>query len=234
MHIGLASLPLDHGSSDILDTVHALVRQASNLGVGVLCFSSRSITTSEDPAPLIHDAARLAHDCRLALLLPVLDAASGQESVAVIDASGAIHALYQPGVSHCYPVFELAGRCFGLVLGEALWTQGDCLRPLVRHGAQIVFHSHGTVLDGNGIPPRTWCDPDASFHEKALICRSAEARIPIASVGPAHPRQAAATCVVAPDGSCLCHQPYNQPGLLTHHWESPASDFACLSSSSMP
>lgn len=234
MHIGLASLSSDYGNNGVHDTMHPLVRQASNLGVGVLCFSSRSMTTREDPSTLAYDVARLAQDYGLALVVPILQEASGQESVAVVDATGNILTLYQPGVSHNYPVFELSGLCFGLVLGDTFWVHGDCLRPIVRRGAHIILHSHGTILNGNSVPPRTWCDPDASFHEKTIICRSAEAQIPIASVGPAHPRQAAATCVVAPDGSCLCHLPYNQPGLLTHHWESPASDFACLGSSSMP
>lgn len=47
-----------------------------------------------------------------------------------------------------------------------------------------------------------------------MICRSIENGVYFASVNYAFSFQDSATSLIAPDGSCLAHQPYGQPGLL--------------------
>jgi hypothetical protein len=53
----------------------------------------------------------------------------------------------------------------------------------------------------------------------AMVCRSVENGIFFASVNYALDYQDSATSLVAPDGSCLAHQPYGQPGLLVQQLE---------------
>jgi len=226
MHIGLASLPL-HGP-DVVDILHTILRQASHLGVMVVCANARSIRVAADAQGFLDDAAHLARDLRIALIIPLFVEETEQDIVAILSPSGNPIAVYSPQTSCRIPVFDVAGLCCGIVVEDALWRRSEPVHTLARRGAQVIFHVHGTVLDEDQRPPRTWCDPDASFHEKTLVCRSAEVRIPLASVGPAHPRQAAATAVIAPDGSCLCHHPYGQPGLLVHQIQDVSSNLGCL------
>ena len=226
MHIGLASLPL-HGP-DVLDTLHTILLQASHLGVMVVCTNARSIRVAADAQGFIDDAASLARELRLALIIPLVAEATEQDIVAILSPGGNPIAVYSPQTSCRIPVFNVAGMCCGIVMEDALWRRSEPVHILARRGAQVIFHVHGTVLDEDQRPPRTWCDTDASFHEKILVCRSVEAGVPLVSVGPAHPRQAAATAVIAPDGSCLCHHPYGQPGLLVHQIHDATGTQGCL------
>ena len=75
-----------------------------------------------------------------------------------------------------------------------------------------------------GHTPRHWCDPDAPFFEKAMICRSVENGIYFASVNYALAHQESATSVIGPDGSCLAHLPYGQQGLLIQQLELELAD----------
>lgn len=62
--------------------------------------------------------------------------------------------------------------------------------------------------------PRCWTDPRNSIHEKAAMCRAAENNIFIAAVNYALPASQTTSAVIAPDGSQIAHQPYEQEGIL--------------------
>ena len=64
------------------------------------------------------------------------------------------------------------------------------------------------------LPPREFADPANTFHEKALLCRAAENTCYLASVNNASPGSPTTSCVIRPDGTLLCYQPYGKEGLL--------------------
>lgn len=81
-------------------------------------------------------------------------------------------------------------------------------------GAKVVFHPQCVGNNSTGRIPMGWGDPDGPYYEKAMLCRAIENGIYFASVNYAFAFQDAATSVIAPDGSCLAHQPYGQAGML--------------------
>lgn len=57
-----------------------------------------------------------------------------------------------------------------------------------------------------------------------MVCRSVENGVYFASVNYALACQESATSVIGPDGACLAHQPYGQPGLLIQQLELELTD----------
>lgn len=125
--------------------------------------------------------------------------------------------LYVPGRGR--QVFDIGGVKFGVAICHEGWRYPETVRWAASRGAQIVFHPQCTGSDQPGRTVRGWADPDGPYYEKAMICRAVENGIYFASVNYAFASQDSATSVIGPDGACLAHQPYGQPGLLVQKLE---------------
>ena len=121
-------------------------------------------------------------------------------------------AVYTPGNDR--QVFEIPSLRFGVTICHEGWRYPETVRSLVREGAQVVFHPHFHIAEEGQYAPQTFGDPRNTFHEKAMLCRSAENNCFFASVNCASEGSPTTSAVVGPEGTLLAWQPYGKPGLL--------------------
>lgn len=121
-------------------------------------------------------------------------------------------AVYTPGTGR--RVFHSGPLTFGVVICHEGFRYPECVRAVVRQGAQVVFHPFFDVTEPGRYRPTSFADPANSFHEKAALCRAAENTCFYATVNCASDGAPATSAVVRPDGTVLAWQPYGQEGLL--------------------
>ncbi|MDA1308407.1 MAG: carbon-nitrogen hydrolase family protein [Proteobacteria bacterium] len=120
--------------------------------------------------------------------------------------------FYVPGQTRS--LFEIKGVPFGIVICHEGWRYPETVRWAAFGGARIVFHPTLTGGVTRGHAAQRWGAPDSPYYEKAMVCRSLENSIFLASVNCALPYQEAATAVITPDGECLANLAYGEPGVL--------------------
>jgi predicted amidohydrolase len=111
-------------------------------------------------------------------------------------------------------VFTAGPLTFGVVICHEGWRYPETVRWAARRGAQVVFHPHAHVAEPGSYRPRTFGDPENTFHEKAMLCRAAENTCYFASVNCASEGSGTTSAIARPDGTLMCWQPYGQEGLL--------------------
>ena len=121
-------------------------------------------------------------------------------------------AIYAAG-SQRY-IFQSGALTFGIVICHEGWRYPETVRWAARRGAAIVFHPHFGEAEPGSYRPSTFGDPANTFHEKAILCRSAENTCYIASVNCASAGSPTTSAVARPDGTLQCYQPYGKQGLL--------------------
>lgn len=239
MRIGLATAPVPGSLDDAVQNTLEFIIHAASIGVDLLCFPEAYLPGMRGQffrVP-IYEQAELRH------ALTTVRTAAAQNGVGVImpmewptergllnlvqviSSEGQLlgrqckiqldpseEGLYIPGRGR--QIFEIAGVTFGVVICHEGWRYPETVRWAAIRGAQIVFHPHFAGHDTPSSSPKCWGDPDGPYYEKAMICRSIENSIYFASVNYALPHQDAATSIIAPDGTCLAHNPYGQAGLL--------------------
>lgn len=244
MRIGLATAPvpksLEHSLRSILD----FMDQAAAFDVDLICFPEAylpgmrgqgftiPLCEQDELREALSRVCQAAADHRLGVILPMeWPSEQGRYNLAqVISPEGKIlgrqcktqldprvDGLYIPGRGR--QLFEMNGVKFGVAICHEGWQYPETVRWAACRGAQIVFHPQCTGSDTTRRANLEWGCPDGPYYEMAMVCRSVENGIFFASVNYAMPGQEAATSVVAPDGSCLAHQPYGQPGLLVQQLE---------------
>lgn len=244
MRIGLATAPvpmsLEHSLRNILD----FMDQAASFDVDLLCFPEAYLPGMRGQ----HFSIPLCEQAELREALEIVCKASAEHEmgvilpmewpseqgrynlVQVISPEGKImgrqcktqldpdeEGIYIPGRGR--QIFEMNGVKFGVVICHEGWRYPETVRWSACRGAQIVFHPQCTGSNTTGRTSQAWGDPDGPYYEMAMVCRSVENGIFFASVNYALDYQDSATSLVAPDGSCLAHQPYGQPGLLVQQLE---------------
>lgn len=244
MRIGLATAPvpmsLEHSLRNILD----FMDQAASFDVDLLCFPEAYLPGMRGQ----HFSIPLCEQAELREALEIVCKASAEHEmgvilpmewpseqgrynlVQVISPEGRImgrqcktqldpdeEGIYIPGRGR--QIFEMNGVKFGVVICHEGWRYPETVRWSACRGAQIVFHPQCTGSNTTGRTSQAWGDPDGPYYEMAMVCRSVENGIFFASVNYALDYQDSATSLVAPDGSCLAHQPYGQPGLLVQQLE---------------
>ena len=249
MRIGLATVPVPATIDRAVETIVDCIAQAASFGVELLCFPAAylpGLRGRKFRIPLceqdqIREAREIVrrtaaeHDIAVILPLEWPTDKGLYNMVQVISPSGGIigtqcKTQLDPGEEDIYVpgkgrrIFELKGVRFGVVICDEGWKYPETVRWAARRGAGIVFHPQCTGSNTAGHAPRHWCDPDAPFYEKAMVCRSVENGVYFASVNYALACQESATSVVGPDGACLAHQPYGQPGLLIQQIEPELAD----------
>lgn len=113
-------------------------------------------------------------------------------------------------------MFEIDGVPFGIAICHEGWRYPESVRWAAVRGARLVFHPQFTGSDRAGVTIARWGDPDSPYYEKAMIARSVENAIYIASVNCALRHQESATSLLGPDGDCLAYVPYGEEQLLVH------------------
>lgn len=120
--------------------------------------------------------------------------------------------LYSPGSER--RIFRTGDLRFGISICHEGWRYPETVRWAVRHGAEIVFHPHVHEAAPGSYRPLSFADPANSFHEKAVLCRSAENTCFFASVNCASDGSPTTSAIARPDGTLLAYQPYGKEGLL--------------------
>jgi predicted amidohydrolase len=239
MRIGLATAPIPTSLEHAVQNVLAFIDQAANFAVNLLCFPEAYVPGMRGQGlgiPLCEQDELRAALTRIrqqaatrgiGVILPMeWPSDKGRYNlVQVISPEGSLlgrqcklqldpgeEGIYVPGRGR--QLFEIGGVKFGVVICHEGWRYPETVRWAACRGARIVFHPQCTGNNSTGRIPMGWADPDGPYYEKAMICRSIENDIYFASVNYAFTFQDSATSVIAPDGSCLAHQPYGQPGLL--------------------
>lgn len=92
----------------------------------------------------------------------------------------------------------------------------ETVRWSARRGAKIIFQPFCAGNDDNGVVLTKWLDSESPYYEKAIMCRTIENNIFMASVNFSFKYQDAATCIVGPEGKLIGHLPYGANDVLTH------------------
>jgi len=119
-------------------------------------------------------------------------------------------------------LFEAGPLKFGISICHEGFRYPETVRWSAVRGAQVVFHPHLSEAERDaygpgGSPPyrpRSYAEPSNSFHEKSMLCRAAENTCFIVTANCAGDGSPTTSAVIKPDGTVLCYQPYDQPGLL--------------------
>lgn len=119
---------------------------------------------------------------------------------------------YIPGNSR--RLFALDGLSFGISICHEGWRYPETVRWSAVRGAAVVFHPHHAGSESEGVCLDVFGASDSPYYERAMMCRALENGIFFASVGYALQYQEAATALISPEGDCVDHLPYGQPGVL--------------------
>lgn len=119
---------------------------------------------------------------------------------------------YVPGVTR--RLFEIEGLTFGIAICHEGWRYPETVRWAAVRGAKVVFHPHHTGSDLKGKRLTEWGSADATYYEKAMMCRSLENTIYFASVNYALRFPDSATGLIDPSGRCQAFLQYGQEGVL--------------------
>jgi len=120
--------------------------------------------------------------------------------------------LFTPGDGR--QIFRAGPITFGISICHEGWRYPETVRWAARRGAQVVFHPHAHIAEPGSYRPTVYCEPENTFHEKALLCRAAENTCYIASVNAASEGSGTTSAVIRPDGTVACYQPYGVEGVL--------------------
>ncbi|MDE3154338.1 MAG: carbon-nitrogen hydrolase family protein [Acidobacteriota bacterium] len=241
MIIGLASPPLASSVDEALDRIEQSVSDAASRGARIVCLPEAYLPGLRgldfDVAPFdraqqeraLEAVATWARQHRIAVVLGLErhTDAGRQIAAAVFDAGGALLgwqtknqldptevSLYVPGETR--RIFEVDGLRFGVAICHEGFRYPETVRWAAVRGAQVVFHPHCTGSDRQGVTLTEWGAAGHPYYEKAVMCRSLENTIYMASVNYAFRYQESATAVIAPSGACVARLPYGQPGVLVH------------------
>ena len=106
------------------------------------------------------------------------------------------------------------GVKFGITICHEGFRYPESVRWAARQDAAIVFHPHLTGSNVDGVQLTEWGNKNNPYYEKAMMMRAMENTIYFASVNYATRFQESATSLIAPDGKCIVHQSYGEPGII--------------------
>lgn len=239
MKIALASPPLIGSIKGALPWVERFVAEAAGGGAKIVCFPETCIPGIRGQGFVVDDhdpeglrAAREAvcrmaarHGIAIILSMEWPDPRGILNLAWVISADGNVlgcqtknqlapeeDPFYAPGTDR--QMFEVGGVLFGIAICHEGWRYPETVRWAAVRGAKLVFHPHQHGSDRQGTKLTRFGSPEAPWFEKAMICRAQENNIFFASVNFAHTYQTTATAVISPNGQCLVHAPYGEPGVV--------------------
>ena len=239
MKIALASPTFPKSIADGLQQAGRLIAQAAAQQASIVCFPETFIPGYPWPEYEVEErsAAKmesaLAEVCHMAaqhhiaVIMP-MDWYVGDSllNVAfVVSAGGEVlgyqsknqldpseDAIWVPGTER--HLFEIDGLNFGISICHEGFRYPESVRWAAARGAHIVFHPNFTGSDVEGPVLTEWGAKNNPYYEKAAMLRAMENTIYFASVNYAFEYPESATALIGPDGACIAHQPYTQPGVL--------------------
>lgn len=241
MKIAIASPTYPHSVADALHQVDQLTAAAAQQGAAIICFPETYVPgyplPGKPPARLpkeqleqaLTTAQTIAATHNVAIILP-MDWYEGDAflNVAqVISASGQLlgyqaknqldpseDPIWDAGQGR--RIFQIHDLIFGISICHEGFRYPETVRWAARRGAHIVFHPHFTGSDTHGHQPSSWGSMQHPYYEKAFMMRALENTIYFASSNYTTQYPESASSLIAPDGSLLTHQPYQQPGIFTY------------------
>lgn len=239
MIIALASPRVASTLDAGLDKVKRFLSEASAQGAEIVCFPEAYLPglRGQDFEVLPFDRAQQervlravgqwARMYRVATILGMerVTEEGRQIAAVVFDAQGQIQGyqtknqldptedrFYVPGKTR--QLFEINGAKFGVTICHEGWRYPETVRWAAVRGARIVFHPQLTGSHREGVRLTEWGAAGGPYYEKAMMMRSIENTIYLASVNYALPFQESATSLIAPSGQCQAYLPYGQEGVL--------------------
>ena len=239
MIVALASPRIATSLEDGLDRIDRLLSEASARGAEIACFPEAylpglrgqdfEVLQFDEAAQerVLETTAQLARKHRVAVILGTerLTPAGRQIAAVVFDARGnrlgyqtknqldpTEDPYYVPGSGR--RVFEIGGVRFGVAICHEGFRYPETVRWAAARGAKIVFHPHLTGSDRTGVRLTEWGAAGNPYYETAVMMRSRENTIYLASVNYALRFQESATSLIAPSGECPAYLPYGQEGVL--------------------
>ncbi|MFC3199554.1 carbon-nitrogen hydrolase family protein [Parapedobacter deserti] len=238
MRIALASPPICPDNAQRLAWLGQLTEAAKMTGASVVCFPesflpgyrgmgyAESERTPEALEKALAEAQSIAARHHIAIILPMdwyIDG-SVYNVAQVIAADGKVlgHQAkvqldpseddwWNPGYTR--HIFEADGLVFGIAICHEGFRYPETVRWAARQGAKVVFHPHFSGGNEAGVTLREWGHKDNPYYEKAMQMRALENTIYFASVNYATTYQESGSAIIAPDGTCLVHQQYGEPGI---------------------
>jgi len=238
MKIALASPPITPDNAQRLSWLDQLSAAAKSTGASIVCFPESFLPgypgmgyASDDRTPealesALAEAQSTAVRHKIAIVLPMDWFIDGKvyNVAQVIDADGTVlgHQAkvqldpseddwWNPGDTR--QVFEVDGLVFGIAICHEGFRYPETVRWAARQGARVVFHPHFSGGNEAGVVLQEWGHKDNPYYEKAMQMRALENTIYFASVNYATTYQESGSAVIAPDGTCLVHQQYGEPGI---------------------
>ncbi|MEM7111370.1 MAG: carbon-nitrogen hydrolase family protein [Chloroflexota bacterium] len=239
MIIALASPRVAESFADGLEKVQRLMADAAAQGAAIVCFPEAYLPglrgqdipvlpfdqTRHDT--LLQSVSQWAKKYKIAAIIGTERIRPNGRQVAayVIDADGQIQGCqtktqialeedphYIPGETR--QLFEVNGVKFGIAICHEVWRYPETVRWAAVRGAQVVFQPYHTGSDHHGPTLTEWGTAQAPYYEKAMMMRSIENTIYLASVNYALTYQESATCIIDPEGNCQAFLPYGTEGVL--------------------
>ena len=239
MKIAVASPPYPASLADGLHWVEKLVKDAASQQAEIVCFPESYLpgypALEFEPEKVSHDklqaaldqVSRIAAENSIAVIIPMDWHQNGQLfNVAHVIAKTGEMLGYQtknqldPTEDNIWAsgternIFEVNGLKFGITICHEGFRYPESVRWAARQGAKVVFHPHLAGSNIEGIVPAEWGHKDNPYYEKAQMMRALENTIYFAPSNYALAYPESASAVIAPDGSCVSHQPYGKSGIV--------------------
>lgn len=239
MKVALASPPFPKSINDGLYQAAKFIRDAAKQLAEIICFPESYIPgyPLEDhevekytPGKLqaaLDEVCELARDYSIAVIMPMdwYSTDSVLNVAQVISATGEVLGFQakvqlDPSEDTIWiagnerNIFEVNGVKFGLAICHEGFRYPETVRWAARRGASIVFHPHCSGSNVRGVKLVDWGNKNNPYYEKAMMMRALENTIYFASVNYAMRFHESGTALIAPDGTCIAHEPYGQEGVL--------------------
>lgn len=236
MKIALASPPFPKSMADGLYWLEKLVKEAAEQQAEIICFPESFIpgypgasvekASAAQLAAALDTVCKIAAENKVAVIVPMdWHHADGLLNLAyVVSATGEVLGyqtknqldpseddIWVPGTERS--IFEVNSVKFGITICHEGFRYPESVRWAARQDAKIVFHPHFTGSNTEGVKLTEWGNKNSPYYEKAIMMRAMENTIYFASVNYAMDFQESTSCLIAPDGKCIAHQPYGVPGV---------------------
>lgn len=239
MKIALASPAFPASLEIALSQAATLIQEAAQQQATIICFPESYLPgypniaqpmgtyTQDDMEAALVAVCEMARTNHINVIMPMDGYMDGKvyNLAYVISAAGEVlgyqtknqldpseDALWEPGTQRT--LFEIDGLKFGITICHEGFRYPESVRWAATRGAHIVFHPHFTGSDISGNTISEWGHKDSPYYEKAMMMRAMENTIYFASVNYSMRFPESASSLIAPDGSCIAHQPYSKPGIV--------------------
>ena len=239
MKIALASPLMPTTIKEGLQQLDTLAKEAAARQAQIICFPESYLpgypttefsiekSTPENMQAALDEASTIAKKYSIAIILPMdWYTAEGKLNVAFVINEKGESLDYQsknqldPSEDNIWiagtkrQIFETRGMTFGITICHEGFRYPESVRWAARNGAVMVFHPHFTGSNISGPTLTEWGSKNNPYYEKAMMMRAMENTIYFASSNYATKFQESASSIIAPDGTCIAHQQYGEPGVI--------------------